>query len=308
MRTTRRRFLRSAALTLAIPAWLRAAAPARRLPLAFSTLGCPRWPWKTILERAADWGYAAIEVRGILGELDLTKCPEFQASALAGTLRDLEALDLRVVGLGSSVRLHEPAAAQRTAQLEEGRRFIDLAARLGAPYVRVFGDKYVANEPKAATLERVIAGLRELGGHAKGSGVTVLLESHGDFNDSNTLGAVIAEVDLPTVGLLWDAHHTVVLGHETPATTWGRLGRSIRHVHLKDSRPEGKDVRYVLTGTGTVPVRDTARALVQGGYRGYYSFEWEKLWHPEIEEPEVAFPHFVKVIAGYLNEAGFKAG
>ena len=21
------------------------------------------------------------------------------------------------------------------------------------------------------------------------------------------------------------------------------------------------------------------------GYKGYYSFEWEKLWHPEIAEP-----------------------
>jgi hypothetical protein len=47
--------------------------------------------------------------------------------------------------------------------------------------------------------------------------------------------------------------------------------------------------------------------LAGGGYRGYYCFEWEKAWHPEIDDPEVAFPHFAKVIRGYLAEAGITA-
>jgi len=31
-------------------------------------------------------------------------------------------------------------------------------------------------------------------------------------------------------------------------------------------------------------------------YDAYVSFEWEKYWHPEIEEPEVALPDFVKAM------------
>ena len=31
----------------------------------------------------------------------------------------------------------------------------------------------------------------------------------------------------------------------------------------------------------------------QLNYDGYVSFEWEKYWHPEIEEPEVALPDFI---------------
>jgi hypothetical protein len=34
--------------------------------------------------------------------------------------------------------------------------------------------------------------------------------------------------------------------------------------------------------------------LYQGGYKGYYSFEWEKLWHPEIAEPELALADYPK--------------
>src|SRR2546427_9075843 len=43
--------------------------------------------------------------------------------------------------------------------------------------------------------------------------------------------------------------------------------------------------RSVLTGTGEVPVRRQIEALVKIGYRGFYSFEWEKRWHPDIAEP-----------------------
>ena len=38
--------------------------------------------------------------------------------------------------------------------------------------------------------------------------------------------------------------------------------------------------------------------LAKAGYKGDYSFEWEKRWHPEIPEPEVAFPHYARVVRG----------
>lgn len=305
MNATRRRFLGIVAGSLAAPVCLRAATPSSRLPIAFSTLGCPRWDWATILSRAAEYGYAAIELRGIQGEMDLTKRPEFGATRLSASLKELDAAGVRLAGLGASTRLHDVDPAVRAAQLDEGRRFIDLAHRLKAPGVRVFGDRMVAGQPRETTIRRVVAGLRALGEHAKGSGVTVLLESHGDFCDSPTLLEIMQGAAMETVGLLWDTHHTFVAGQEPPSHTLDVLGRYVRHAHLKDSRPEGKGVRYVLTGTGTVPVRDVVRLLVGRRYRGYFSFEWEKAWHLEIEEPETAFPHFARVIREYLADAGF---
>jgi sugar phosphate isomerase/epimerase len=305
MPTSRRRFLGFLATACATAKVLSAPRQPERLPLAFSTLGCPRWDWATVLARARQWGYAAIELRGLQGEMDLAKRPEFQGTRLAGSLKDLEANDLRICDLGSSVRLHEVDPAVRAAQLDEGRRFIDLAHALGSPYVRVFGDRILPDQPRAASIGRVVSGLRELGLHAKGSGVVVLIESHGDFCDSPTLLEILEGVQMPGVGLLWDARHTVVMGKEAPADTLQRLGRYLRHTHLKDSRPEGRDGRYVLTGGGTVPVRDIVGLLVRRHYAGYYSLEWEKVWHPEIEEPEVAFPHFAKVMREYFAEAGY---
>ena len=96
-------------------------------------------------------------------------------------------------------------------------------------------------------------------------------------------------------------------GEEQPADTYATLGRWVRHTHLKDSRPEGADRRYVLTGTGEVPVKEQVKVLAGGGYPGYYCFEWEKKWHPEIEEPEVAFPHYAKVMARVPDRRGREA-
>jgi sugar phosphate isomerase/epimerase len=308
----RRRFLRSAAALAAAgcarvrgaPAPGVAPDPGARLPIAFSTLGCPAWGWARVLAFGAAHGYAAVELRGLAGTLDLPARPEFAPARLAASRRELAGRGLRVACLGSSAELHSPDPARRAAALDEARRYLDLAHALGAPGVRVFGNAFVAGEPREATVARVAAGLRALGAHARGGGAAVLLESHGDFVHAPTLLAVMRQADSPDVGLLWDAHHTFVSAGEAPEDTAGRLMPYVRHTHLKDSRAAGAGRRYVLTGEGEVPVRAQVAALARGGYRGLYSFEWEKRWHPEIEEPEVAIAHFARVARGYLAAAG----
>jgi sugar phosphate isomerase/epimerase len=302
----RRRFLTTLGAGLAAPALLRAQARAKRYPIAFSTLGCPAWSFETILETADRLGYAALELRGIAGEMDLPKVPELSGTRLAATRKDLAALGLVVSDLGASAQMHEKDPAKRREQLDEGRRFIDLAHAMGVKYVRVFGDRIPEGEPKEEVMKRVVDGFRQLTEHAGPAGVTVLIESHGDFTHSPDLEAILTRVASPQFALLWDAHHSFVAGGEQPADTFARLGKWIRHTHLKDSRPEGKERRYVLIGTGDVPVKEQVRVLAKGGYAGYYCFEWEKKWHPEIEEPEVAFPQYAKAVGEYLAEAGVK--
>src|SRR5690349_8856633 len=147
MRATRRVFLTTLTAGLAAPSLLRAR-PAQRYPIAFSTLGCPAWSWKTIIEQADQLGYAALELRGVAGEMDLTKVPELAGSRLADTRKDLAALGLVISDLGASARMHEKDPAVRQAQLDEGRRFIDLAHAMDVKYVRMFGDKLPEGEPR----------------------------------------------------------------------------------------------------------------------------------------------------------------
>jgi sugar phosphate isomerase/epimerase len=295
----RRDFARMCAAAAVL--WNRPVEAADQPLLAFSTLGCPKWNWNTILDQARAMGYAGVELRGVQGQMELPSLPLFSGSARKERLREVESRGLQIVNLGTSTQLHQPDPARHKQGLDSARHFIDLARDLKSPFIRVFGDKYVPEESRQATIDRIVSGLRELGNHARGSGVTVLIEAHGDFNKSAELLGILQGANLPEVGLLWDTHHTFRFGGERPADTWKQLSGFIRHTHLKDSRQEGADVRYVLTGAGTVPVRETVEVLAAGGYRGFYSLEWEKGWHAELEEPEIAFPQFVKVMKEYLS-------
>ena len=49
---------------------------------------------------------------------------------------------------------------------------------------------------------------------------------------------------------------------------------------------------YVLFGGGEFPADECMRLLEQSGYEGWYSLEWEKMWHPELADPFIALPLF----------------
>ena len=148
--------------------------------------------------------------------------------------------------------------------MADARRFIDLAAALESPYVRVFGGQADSDKsplPDAETKARVPAGLRELGEYAGSRNVTVIIESHDHFMASATLKDVLQQADSEHVALLWDAHHTFTTSNEDPEFTVRQLGKWIRHTHLKDSVGGGEDRKYVLTGRGNVPIYRQIQAL-----------------------------------------------
>lgn len=313
MKTTRREFVRGVSLAAATVALAddrktdeKPPEPSKTtgLPIAFSTLGCPAWEIQKILDFAERHGFSAIELRGLQENLDLPSHPVFAADQITQTKRAIAARGLKIACVSSSARTGEADSRKRAQELVDGRRFIDLAASLGAPYVRVFGDG--AEGAKGATpggelKARVAAGLHELGEYAGTKQVTVIIESHDNFTASATLSDVLQRADSEHVGLLWDAHHTFVTAGEEPEFTVQQLGRWIRHTHLKDSVGTGGERKYVLTGRGNVPIVRQIEALGAMNYDGYLCFEWEKLWHPDLEDPEIAISDYARVVRGYLG-------
>ena len=293
----RRDFLERLSILLAsLPDIARGAG--ERLPIGFSTLGCPAWNWLKILDFAQQNGFVAVELRGLQGTMDLPSRPEFAGAQIEQSKKEIASRGLRISCVSSSANMHD-TGPEHEKQLADARRFVDLASRLDAPYMRVFGNKLVG--PQAAAVEHIAGSLRQLGDYAGPKNVTVILESHGDFTTSPVLREILDQAASPHVALLWDAHNTFVDGKEDPEVTVRQLGNYIRHTHLKDARLAGGQDNYVLTGRGDVPVKRQVELLAGIGYTGLYSFEWEKAWHPEIEEPEVAIADFARVIGQYLS-------
>ncbi len=293
--------------------------------IAFSTLACPDWPLDSVLESCCRYGYDGVEIRQIAGETDLRKVAALSSSRHSALRRTLADGSIAVCGLASSVRFDYPEAAARAEQLDIGRAYVEMAAALGAGFVRVFGDVLPAGPAsvRTAALEPIAEGLNRLGDFAGTMDVRIVLETHGDFSDSTAVAALMPRIQSSSVGILWDTHHPWKFFDEPLSQTWERLRPWVWHTHWKDSvsRPAStahestvggewasassaahalmsghREADYVLFGGGEFPAEECARLLKSSGYDGWLSLEWEKMWHPQIEAPEVALPLFAKKI------------
>ena len=78
-----------------------------------------------------------------------------------------------------------------------------------------------------------------------------------------------------------------------------KLKKYIYHTHIKDARLVNGTPQYTFLGKGEVPIFEAIDLLQKGGYKGFYSFEWEKLWHPELDAPELAFADYAQIMKKY---------
>jgi len=272
------------------------------MKIAFQTLACPDWSWEKVISEANRLGYDGIEIRGIEGELYLPKARPFLLENRGETRRQLADHGLEICCLDTSCAFHAPE--KYDSAIQEGRAAIDLAAELDVPFIRVFGDLLPGGIPEKNVLSRVSGGLDELGDYAESGGVTVLLETHGDFNNHDLLAAVMAQTSSSAIGILWDFEHPFMNG-EAPETTYSHLGKYIKHTHVKDARRVGNEKVLCMIGDGEVPVPKIVDILQQGGYKGWLSLEFEKLWKPYLEEPEIALPAFIRYIKEVREKSTF---
>src|SRR5271154_3735571 len=178
-------------------------------PLAFSTLACPDWTLAKVLERCRGYGYDGVEVRQVAGQTDLLQVGELAASRHSELRRTLGQLGVTICGLASSVRFDYPEKAAREERLRTGQAYVELAASLGARFVRVFGDVLPPEESGArpAVLDAIAEGLSRLGEFAAPYHVGIVLETHGDVAEASVVCDLMSRFDSTSVGILWDTHH-----------------------------------------------------------------------------------------------------
>jgi sugar phosphate isomerase/epimerase len=270
--------------------------------LSFSTLGCPDWTFEQIADFAVQHGYKGLELRGIQRQMDLPKCKEFSsAENISETLKLMKQKGLQFVNLGSSSTLHFTEGAEREKNLDDGRRFIDLAQQINCPYIRVFPNNFPKDQDKNVTMNLIAKGLATLGDYAKNKNVLVLMETHGDAVKMDDIEKIMQSASNPNVGLVWDPVNMWTITKESPAEVYKKLKPYIHHTHIKDAKLVDGKPQYTFLGTGDAPIFEAIDALVKGGYKGYYSFEWEKLWHPELAEPELALADYPKAMKKHFE-------
>ena len=266
------------------------------MKLSISTLGCPGRSLEETAALLGSCGVEGMEIRGIGGELEATKMPCLAPENLVHTHEVLAEYRLTPLCLGSSVAMHRKGDNIALALADA-----EVCARADIPAIRIFGNNLPTDaEARAAKLTSIANDIARLCRLASPLGVNIWLETHGDVNTVETLGEVIRACEgLLNFGVIWDVAHTFTSQCRDFEPVIDAIYPYVRHVHIKDrvTMPDGRE-QLCLPGRGELPLRDIVRALDARGYDGYYSLEWEKLWHPELEEPEVAFPYFVEFMRG----------
>jgi sugar phosphate isomerase/epimerase len=264
------------------------------MKICFSTLGCPDWGLGQAIQMAVTSGYQGIELRFLEGEDSLWKLPVFQGEKLADARRMIADRGLYIACVGTSCRFHFRDPQECRRWVDEGRRMAELAAALGSPGIRVFGDKIQPDEERDSTRGWIADGIRRLAEEIKDSAVEVWLETHGDFASSAETMQILGQSGDPQVGVVWDPANALSDGGEPPIGVVRLFGSSLRHVHLRDlDCPEGK-WEPVLTGEGKLPLSEIVTELRKTNYPAFISFEWEKKWRPALAGPEIAIPQFAE--------------
>ena len=272
------------------------------MKLAFSTLGCPHWELRQIIAAARSLGYDGVELRAVGGSLDLLSRAEFGQAQLATTRAYFADEGLAICCVDTSCVFHSPDASERANQVKIALAHAKLAAKLGAPLIRVFPDKIQSGAQREETRDWIAGCLREVAQRMP-EGVAVGFETHGDFARAESAAEIVTLANHPQVKLIWDVANSLAAGDDIQHAA--RVVQPyLAHVHLRDAKPVAGSEHWlpVLAGAGRVSFVEAVTALTELNYDGFISFEWEKYWHPEIEDPEVALPDFVNAMRELLGD------
>lgn len=258
---------------------------------AFMSFSCPQATFAEMLALAAQYGYDGVEPRAAGGH---NHAVELEASAEQRAAFRTQAADagIAICCLASGNRFADPA--DRDAQVEETLQYIDLAADIGAPTLRVFGGRIPDGIDRESAISGVADALARLADRADARGVVVCMETHDDWCNPADVAAVMERVDRPAIGVNWDAAHPVRTEGWTLADSYDTLRRWIRHVHMHDVFINAERPDYTAFGTGDVDHKQVLELLRGGGYEGYLSGEWIN-WEPT----DVHLPREIATMRGY---------
>lgn len=202
-------------------------------------------------------------------------------------LRDLKHLayinGVALCGTGVRQDFANPDAAARAADIGLVKRWVEVAAKLGMPVVRVFAGRDVPDPQKYEQMfAAVTAALRECAEFAGRVGVMIGLQNHHDYlkTAAQTIRLVRA-VDSRWLGVILD---TGSLRQGDPYAEIGELMPFATSWQVKESIwPNGKETPIDLARLKGV--------IGRGSYRGYFPIE---TLGPG--DPKVKVPAFVKRI------------
>ncbi|HLO14253.1 MAG TPA: sugar phosphate isomerase/epimerase family protein [Anaerolineales bacterium] len=269
--------------------------------ITFSTLACPNWQIGTVIAKATEYGYDGIEWRGGSQGHVQPYMPAAEKKLLQQRCSDAGLISLAVTAYTSFV---SNSAEERQANVDELQRYADLAAGLGADYVRTFlGELPKGTNLEASIYERISDCLNAAAEYADSVGVKIAVEPHDDFVRSTDVAPLFNQSQSHhALRVIWDVGNTFAAG-EDQTEGFELLKDHLAYIQVKDGKGHDPNWQLCHLGEGDVPLSQAFELLLANNYRGAFSVEWEYAWHPELDPPEIALPSSLRTVRELLAAA-----
>lgn len=190
-------------------------------------------------------------------------------------------LGLDVSGTAVGNDFCHPAGPTREKEIAHVKAWVDHAAKLGAPVIRIFSGKPRGEQTPEEAHRLAVEGMEECCDYAGSRGVFLALENHGGLTtDVEGMLALVRDVKSSWFGVNLDSgnfHGEDIYGDLAKIAPYA-LNVQVKVVIKPDNGPkQPADFRRI------------AAILRDANYRGYVVLEYE-----ENEDPRIACPRFVR--------------
>ena len=237
--------------------------------------GPPKLTLPEFIDYCAKLDLDGTELTGYYFPTEIT--PDYLRRIKAQTFR--LGLDISGTAIGNDFCVADGPAREK--QLNSARQWIDHAAEMGAPVIRIFAGNVPKGDTEEAARDRAVAGINEILEHAAQRGVFLALENHGGITSTSDQLLAIVKAVRPSdwFGVNFDSGN---FRTAAPYADLARIAPYAFNVQIKVSLfPGGKQEPADWTRI--------VRMLREAHYRGYIVLEYE-----EPEDPFETIPPLIK--------------
>jgi sugar phosphate isomerase/epimerase len=226
------------------------------------------------IERAAAWQVDAVELTSYYFPTDFT------AAYVAALKRHCFLLGLDVSTTPIRNTFTHPAGPERDKEIAHVKRWLDVAADLGSPAIRIFAGDAQKGQPDAEARRNCVESIEACAEHAASRGVFLALENHGGIvAEPDGLLEIVRAVRSEWFGVNLDTgnfHGTDPFADLARCVPYAVTAQVKVEMQAKGAEKQEADLGRVV------------RMLTDGGYRGYATLEYEA-----AEAPLTAVPRYL---------------
>ena len=195
----------------------------------------------------------------------------------------LRGVDISGTAVGNNFSL--PKGAQRDAQIDYVKKWIDQAALLGAPHIRVFAGREAKGVDRKQADQWAIDCLRECCDYAGKRGIFLGIENHDSIGSAKTLIEFVEAVDHPWFAVNLDSGN---FRTADPYADFAAAASYAVNVQLKVELRIGNEKKEA-------DLKRFADLLRKANYQGYVVLEYEA-----ATDPYKAVPPLLKELQSIL--------